>query len=796
MKRFFLLFLLSLLGLSAFCQDKDGASQYICGTVAQLLAYKGAAASAIVTDKKTGGMFYYTAEKQKVDNGIVYQGQNNGFWVRMYNDAEPVNISWFRVVDCNGIRAMKAALEYNSILINDTIDLTDNLTIPEEKNISFTKGGFFKTDSSHSLTINGNLKAGDYQSIFLGDGKVSIGAKATRSVSACWFGAVADCRSFAPGKGKDNLPAIQKAIDAATNVSDLYLPPTSSDCFYRISGTINLTKKLHFFSFNFHGGGTTVTRNKDDMATTIFADFSDGSAINIQGSRRLYISNLVLYGRNTRADDVWKNGVTNTPAADTADTYASQGIKKSYAAITTDVEKDSKTWTADVIMDNILINYFYLGIGVSQAGNLQGDRIRIINSQINNCVYGVSLGNPQNKACHFENLDMNYIYCAYTTTTFGKGTGCLFQVTGGQICHCYKLFNIRPYYLGQCSIAGLYAEAIGSIGEIGSGTVHSNSVVFTGCCFQIRDGSVMTDWAMYAKYYSLTSFANISFVGCNFWVWRPFLAMYAGTDDGTQSSQISFSGCSFYHAGIVHVSGNSSFENSYFLPYGRDLTMNSTLRGVMDTPARFTISAHTDMMTSLRDDDGATNNKPGTFTKLIVRKIPKFFKIAKAGDVRILSKKRDTVVINYSQQLADSFFRYVRAGDWLGSTIKNYKTFDNPDMVVLKIDGDQRQATVEMLTDQIRWDTLCIMANQFVTTMPVSAQLNEGDTVARVVSNIRLLRAGDIVTFKDATHVYRIKDIDVDKGELVFYDKIREDIHKETGIYNALLVDASAIGEK
>jgi|GEM_PF-1370053 len=792
MKKQFLTLLLSILCVYSYAQETGTPSTLLTNT-SELATYAGNAKMIVVTNDATGGTFYYSKEKKTVDNGIVFPAAHDGYWVRVYNKTDGVDVAWFGAKmdgETSDDAMLKNALKYNDVKISDNLALSSNLNIPAGKTITFTGDGAFTIADGAVVTFDAFIKANDYQYIFKGSGKVILGTESAPYASACWFGAVADCRGLAQGGGKDNTNAIQNAIIAAQNVSDLYLPPSPANCSYRITSTLRIGKDLHFSSFNFHGGGTTITANKGDKATTIFADFKSGAAINIQSSRRSYISDMILYGCNKASSEIWGKKELGTAVVDDPASFTTPGVQSDYAAIITDGEQDNKVWSADIVFERLLIQGFYLGIGISQAGHLQGDRMRVDGTQINSCVYGVSIGNAQARACQFMNLDMNHIWCAFTNNTFGNHTGSEFQITGGQWCNVYKLFHIQPYNTGQCVVSGLYTEAIGQIGEIGDGSANNSSFLFTGCNFMLQDGGMMKGGRMYSKFYTLTSFGNINFTSCNFWTAKPYIAMMAGYLNGFNASNITLTGCSFLKPTHLHLWGNTTVENSYLLPNSTSIDYNRTVHGATDGTAKYNTSYNATNLVSMLDGEYEQSRK-APFSKNIVRTIPRFYVIADGKEnISGIQMHGDTVRFTYSEALGKKLFRYVLPGDVLGTTIKGTQTsWDNPTLKILNVDAGNRTVDAVMYTDLLTFDKLALYTNCFITPVTISGVLTQGSAMINHINYPQLLNVGDFITFAQSTKAYRIKSQNTNDSTVELMDAVTENVHGPVVFYNQQLTD-------
>jgi len=783
----------------SFCHAQNAATgadaPLVFNTVEEMAASKVVATVAIVKDEHRGGTFLYSKEKHKADDGVVFKGADKGYWVRVCNKYQGVDAAWFGAkMDSvsNDADALSRALSYDQVYITGLLKIKGKVTAKEGKTIVFTASGGILLADSCLFSFDAYIKAEDYSNIFRGNGKVVFGTKATPYVSPCWFGAVADYTGGVTNS-TDNAPAIQKAIFAAEKVSDVYLPPTAANMFYRIGSCLTISKKLHFYSFKFHGGGTTITGNPSDKATTIFADFTSGPAINIQGSRRTYISDFKLVGRNMAVRKVfgeaWDNKIYCTPSFDTITYFYDKGIARNYAGIATDAEKANNVWSADIQFDRLQIECFYVGLSINDAGNMQGDRMRVNNCQINDCTYGISVGNPQARSCHFENVDMNRVYIGYTNSTFGSGSGSEFEITGGQYCNLYKLFHIQPYNLGQCLVSGLYTESLGSIGEIGYGSTNENSFIFTGCFFMLTDVTAFKKaTGYYSKYYTLTAFANVSFIGCNFETYKPYMAFLAANEGVSYHSLINLTGCTFYNTKFFHGWGNINIENSHFAPKEETIDINRTIRVPLNGSRRYNTGYYAASVVPLFDGLSRDSLNPSSAMQ-VSRTIPVFYAVEDgASGISDLNYKRDTLTFSYSDTLERNLFRYVLPGDVLGTTLKGVQTlWDNPTLNVLAIDHDMRKATVVVNTETFSFDKIALYTNCFFTTQPVSGDTKEGSAEITNTLNENLLREGDFITFKNAVHSYRIRKIDTEKHTIQLMDNIREKDNSGIVLYNEQL---------
>ncbi len=765
--------------------------------ISELQAYSGTANSLVVVDKNNSATFLHSDAKLTEDGGVIIKAARGGYWVRQYQPSNGVELSWFGALSdsvTNDVEPLKKALAYDLVNISGNVLIGENLTIPQGKQINFTNKGSIVVKEGVTVQFNGVVKASEYQHIFKGEGKVVLGATSTTQASVCWYGARPDCNSFTSGNGTDNTTFIQKAIDNAYKVSDIYLPPVEANKSYRITSTIQIRKTLHFYSLKFHGGGNSITYSADDRASNIFADFTSGAAINIQGSRRCYISDFALVGLNIKPKRLAAyDTITITSTVSKPENFLSPDLSLDYTAITTDGIKDNKVFSADIVFERLQIERFGIGIGISQAGNVQGDRMRVKECQINFCVYGISVGQAQNRACHFQDVDMNRNWCAITNRAFGDHTGSNFQVTGGQWCNIYKCFDVQPSYMGQCVVSGLYTEAIGYIGDIGTFGPNNSSMLFTGCEFFMQDDGLGRGYAFTPPFYTLVSYGNVTFEGCNFWTGRKYLAMFSGSSHpGFVGSSVNLLGCSLLKATMLHIHGNATIEHTYFNPNSHTIDYNNTIMVDFTKPKRINtgFNAHK-AVTDVEYING--NSKKMTSEKLIIRKVPRFYMSADGRAISDFKYSKDTLEFSFSEKLENDFFKYVLPGDILGTEvgINEGVLTDNPTMQVINIDHNLHKATVWAHTKTFITKHIALYSNSFFATVPIEGNITSGTNEIKNTENFAMLQVGDFITFKEATRVYRIKNIDTTSGTLTLFDNISDQFNGRTELYNQVLIDQS-----
>lgn len=803
--KFVLAWLLCLCAVFCFAQEgstSTGNPVTQVNTVEELMAYTGSGKTLLVTDKKRGGIFTYTkiTGKGKVvtDSGMTFPAYDKGYWQRLHDDNTPAHLSWFNaymdsVTDDS--RALKAVLKYSSVLIDGHIAVKGGFTFPAGKVIECAGNTTINILDSAPVKMDATFHATDYQEIFRGTGHVLFGTRSAPYISACWFGARADCPGAKTERGADNTIPIQNAINAAERVSEVLLPPASGNMFYRITSTITIKKKNNFFSFRFHGKGTSVGFTANDRASNIFADMTEGAAINIQGSRRVYLHDFSLRGRNTAPGSlgIWTRPTSATDSVEDPANFLSPGLKTSYAAITTDGDPASHVWSADVVFENLQIYNFCLGIGISQAGHLAGDRMRVSRCQINYCTYGLSVGNAQNRSCHFSNVDMDRVWCAVTNTVYGNHSGSMFMVTGGQWCHVYRMFIIQPCYLGQCLIQGLYTEAAGCIGTLGHNNENTGAVIFKGCNLSMRDEALHTGSMYLPPFYTATVCGNVTFDACNFYMPRHTLNMLVEPRRYINGSAITLRGCTVLKSDRIFINGPSHIANTYFSPYADDIDFNNTIYGVVETPHRYNTGFDAQTLMQVKESATADDQLVGSDLK-ISRIIPRFYKVQNTkGLLTDVVLHHDTMTFTYDKTLQAALFRYILPGDVLGSTVKDipFAGVDNPALKIVSIDTNHYNVKAIASSKKITLEQLGLYTNSFVITQPVYGTVASNASTIRSVTNIKLFRMGDFITFRGATRAYRVSSVDTVNAELSLMTPISEAINGQVEIFNQQLTPYS-----
>jgi len=213
----------------------------------------------------------------------------------IYSDRSATTSYWVDASSYSSLTDAIAAIgpQEKTLLIPKALDISKSITIPENINLHFEKGGKLTIPTAVTVTINGGVDAGLFQ-IFecQGTGKVAFGQGAVKEVYPQWWGA--------KGNGKtDDTSAIQAAIVAG---SVIYFPEGTY-----LAGEIDLTSLT---GYTLIGAGPEKTIIKSKVGTLNSIHIRYGKSITVEN---LSI-NLTLAGGTPNGiywNEVWKSTIRN-----------------------------------------------------------------------------------------------------------------------------------------------------------------------------------------------------------------------------------------------------------------------------------------------------------------------------------------------------------------------------------------------------------------------------------------------------------------------------------------------------
>lgn len=479
----------------------------------------------------------------------------------------------------------------SELLIEEAVEISGGtlVTVPKNLAVRIAPAGkmvFQNAAQRPQLEIEGSFEAGLYP-VFQFDGTskdtypVLFRRGSVKEVLTCWFGALPDRKDMA-----DSQLAIQRAVYAAADVGRIYMPAGD----YWIDDTIHLDHPDGpFISYTLEGGRPGMATGADpgvdargvsykgglNRPTQINARFKDRPAIDISLARDTQIKNLSIKGLNQKAAEMYlpvgevfhadeeRCREPNISPANWTSDGCTRGRHNPYCAIATDgygrepgviktyygdrdryVPREySTSGSSQILIEGVEIQQFVVGIAISPAGAPQNDMIRIQQSSIKQCAYGVAVGTTQARGLHVKDNWITECYAAIDNVSFGEEirAGSKLNCTSNVYSKCRNVYRVSSRANGSAHFSGEYAENIIQLGHLGlGGNVGSggSSTVFTGCdyAFGTRVGTMRL----------LASYGTTTFFGCDFRVTgdeersKDFYFML-----DSASSNLVFQSCSF-----------------------------------------------------------------------------------------------------------------------------------------------------------------------------------------------------------------------------------------------------------
>lgn len=227
---------------------------------------------------------------------------------------------------------------------------------------------------------------------------------------------------------------------------------------------------------------------------------SDGArpAINIQGTRDVTISDLIVLGENEAPGLPAAYGYPNSIAADpnawisnhsvtgkplsssqfapyagiAIDGYSGSAPMTDAGAYPIDVDAGKtygKEHSSNLKLENMLVEGFVVGVAVkpsndsNNAENITFDRVHLHHN-----TYGLSVGNSQARNVVFQNGAITGSHTMVTTRLFGVGNGQAPILRNVNMGNSYRAFNLTPD-VGHITLDGIHMEATAILGDFGEG---------------------------------------------------------------------------------------------------------------------------------------------------------------------------------------------------------------------------------------------------------------------------------------------------------------------------------------
>lgn len=342
------------------------------------------------------------------------------------------------------------------LFINKDTTINNTWNIP--------KGSIIKFGSKGKISGTGTIKGGIIDAAYtqwIFDTSLNVFPEATYSnlFSAKWFGA---------GQFKDNYPALQKSINTVLNNSstlhDLFIPrgvyafskPLKVESIYKGSFS---NCSIHLFgesSFWDSGTGTTLQYTS-----------TDGFALGIQLNKGTEIDHLTI------------TGMFKAPEGSDAEYYAipfdqfndvNGKCTPLYAGLVIDYDGSKNVSGStgikihDMNIGNFTINYL-----ISPNGKtFNADILLFENIRCGNAKVGFATGQAQEKGNVIRGIySWGSIHTLYVVGKYGKAQAGSYTIDGGNIAgRCIRLFDISQAGWYNSNISNLFAESLGSIGNI------------------------------------------------------------------------------------------------------------------------------------------------------------------------------------------------------------------------------------------------------------------------------------------------------------------------------------------
>lgn len=344
------------------------------------------------------------------------------------------------------------------------------------------------------------------------------------SINVAKFGAKGDAVmavNYSAGtqavSGTDSTAAIQAAVDYA--LQNHYRSVCLPDGKYKTSDTIHLGYggKGEFVGIELTSCSHGRAAFSGELAgVSIYPTKTDRPAINVQGGREVLIRGIAILGMNY----VWiynhrltRHSFSPNPSdwldpAITPKGGNPGGLQQHspYAAIAIDAYKAAQpadhypavsypSWTgittqydkapsSDIVIQDVDISGFAVGILGSPNGNDNGDFIKIRDSVLAYCVYCIAVGNSQSRNVEIRNINASGYHTLLTNAVFGNGGGGelggpIDNISGGAGYQSFYFSNLG--LIGPITVRNHVVEDQVRLGQLAGGGSFPNAVIFEGC---------------------------------------------------------------------------------------------------------------------------------------------------------------------------------------------------------------------------------------------------------------------------------------------------------------------------
>lgn len=357
------------------------------------------------------------------------------------------------------------------------------------------RNGFFQYDNTDAVSVD------DSSMVFVTTG----GARYKRVISfnflsVKWFGAVGDGAT-------DDIYPIQKAANWVMNnpsTPRTILFPAGT---YNISGPILLAKLVsaQFAQVTVNLIGPTRTKDASAGYALIHTTFNNTFAVGIQKGKGCLIKDLAFDGIFDFPNTLNPIQIDTLKFSQWTDGSARDSLYSPYSGIVIDPFSDSTGYlsnsgmypglhqycpaglsrggTTDVLLDNVQIKNFIIGLMITPSNQQNGEEINMVDCNIGGNKVGWASGQAQTKECHVDRFmcwDPEHTIFDNQTYGFRRGNGGgQVYVNGGNIANgVFQLGNIHTVDF-ICTFKNIYSEGLFKLGFMGGGS----GCNFTDCDF-------------------------------------------------------------------------------------------------------------------------------------------------------------------------------------------------------------------------------------------------------------------------------------------------------------------------
>lgn len=292
---------------------------------------------------------------------------------------------------------------------------------------------------------------------------------------------------FGAVEGEDIAPAFEAAIRVGMDrgIHNISVP----------HGTFPLSRQINFpgnfRAWKIRGAGIADGGVWGERFTRLLYNPNTGCALNLVAVRLAEVSDIVIEGVNTAAQTLVETNRSSVKAWDAKNWVSNPAMldrDNALAGIGIDYQQTQAPWAAQIIISNVKVTHMAVAFNVSGSrGSQQGDTVIFRRCKVENCAYAYAINQDQCRAVAIYDPWINNCYCAFSNMVFGDGNGSAFNIFGGQITTCFRVFECTNAYAGTMAVVGIFCEACGIIGSINGLGDNANGVAFIECEFGLDD---------------------------------------------------------------------------------------------------------------------------------------------------------------------------------------------------------------------------------------------------------------------------------------------------------------------